>query len=180
MTAPQHDIAVHPKTAMPKSPLKGLQLSHVLSTQPSAIHDQQSFDFETMEIFAKAEKKRLGLLNSPSDECPQVLRTHKPSQASASGEVEPSGGNKMDFRLPAPRSMREHKLSQSNPRLRRHGGGKVALFEGLAGVSPASLSTGIAPPRPCTDASDLCLSTHLLSGSFMVLFSGSQLSSGLS
>ncbi|KAI9434486.1 hypothetical protein H4582DRAFT_2131065, partial [Lactarius indigo] len=129
MTAPQHDIAVHPKTAMPNSPLKGLQLSHVLSTQPSAIHDQQSFDFETMDIFAKAEKKRLGLLNSPSDECPQVLRTRKPSQASASGEVGSSGGNRMDFRLPASRSMQERKLSQRNARPRRHGSGKVTLFE---------------------------------------------------
>ncbi|KAI9434505.1 hypothetical protein H4582DRAFT_2100957 [Lactarius indigo] len=72
MTAPQHDIAVDPKTVIPKSPLKGPQLSHVLLTQPSAIHDQQSFDFETMEIFAKAEKKRLGFLNSPDKYTPSL------------------------------------------------------------------------------------------------------------
>ncbi|KAI9431320.1 hypothetical protein H4582DRAFT_2132991 [Lactarius indigo] len=131
MTAAQHDIAVHPKTVIPKSPLKGPQLFHVLSTQPPAIHDQQSFDFETMEIFAKEEKKHLGLLNSPSNEYPQVLRTREPSQANASGEVGSSGGSRMDFRLPAPRSMRERKLSQSKERPRRHGGRKVALFDGF-------------------------------------------------
>ncbi|KAH8985458.1 hypothetical protein EDB86DRAFT_2335350 [Lactarius hatsudake] len=112
--------------------------------QPSAIQGRQSFDFGTMEDFAKAEKKRLGLLNSPSDERPQVLRTRKPSQASASGDVGSSGGT--DFRLPAPRTMRERKLSQSNAMPRRHGGGKMALFEGLPGAPPASLSAGIAPP----------------------------------
>ncbi|KAI9436809.1 cora-domain-containing protein [Lactarius psammicola] len=99
-----------------------------------------------MENFAKAEKKRLGLLNSPSDERPQVLRTRKPSQASASGEVGSSGVNGTDFRLPAPRTARERKLSQSNAMPRRHGGGKMALFEGLPGAPPASLSAGIAPP----------------------------------
>ncbi len=114
--------------------------------QPSAIHGRQTFDFETMENFAKAEKKRLGLLNSPSDERPQVLRTRKPSQASASGEVGSSGVNGTDFRLPAPRTLRERKLSQSNAMPRRHGGGKMALFEGLPGAPPPSLSAGIAPP----------------------------------
>ena len=111
--------------------------------QPSAIHGRQTFDFESMENFAKSEKKRLGLLNSPSDERPQVLRTRKASQASASGEVGSSG---TDFRLPAPRTLRERKLSQSTPLPRRHGGGKMALFEGLPGAPPASLSAGLAPP----------------------------------
>ena len=114
--------------------------------QPSAIHGRQTFDFEIMESYAKAEKKRLGLLNSPTDERPQLLRTRKPSQASANGEVGSSGGNGTDFRLPAPRTMRERKLSQSNALPRRHGGGKMALFEGLPGAPPASLSAGIAPP----------------------------------
>ena len=114
--------------------------------QPSPIHGRQTFDFETMETFVKAEKKRLGLLNSPTDERPQVLRTRKPSQASANGDVGSSGGNGSDFLLPAPRTMRERKLSQSNALPRRHGGGKMALFEGLPGAPPASLSAGIAPP----------------------------------
>lgn len=114
--------------------------------QPSAVHGRQTFDFETMENFAKVEKKRLGLLNSPTDERPQVLRTRKPSQASASGDVGSSGGNGTDFRLPAPRTLRERKLSQSNAMPRRHGGGKMALFEGFSGAPPASLSAGIAPP----------------------------------
>ena len=56
--------------------------------QPSAIHGRQTFDFEAMEDFASEKKKRLGLLNSPSDERPQTLRTRKASQASpSSGEV---------------------------------------------------------------------------------------------
>ncbi|KAI9432445.1 hypothetical protein H4582DRAFT_2102257 [Lactarius indigo] len=91
MTAPQHDIAVHPKTVIPKSPLKGPQLSHVLLTQPSAIHNQQSFDFETMEIFAKAEKKRLGFLNSP-DKCQQccgLTSLRRRVQAYARAQTEP-------------------------------------------------------------------------------------------
>ena len=111
--------------------------------QPSVIHGRQTFDFEAMECYAKAEKKRLGLLNSPSDERPQVLRTRKASQASASGDV---GSSATDFRLPAPRTLRERKLSQSNALPRRHGGGKMALFEGLPGAPPPSLSAGIAPP----------------------------------
>ena len=112
--------------------------------QPSAIHGRQTFDFEAMEDFASAEKKRLGLMNSPSDERPQTLRTRKASQASASGgEV---GSSATDFRLPAPRTLRERKLSQSTPLPRRHGGGKMALFEGLPGAPPPSLSAGLAPP----------------------------------
>src|SRR6266404_7225787 len=115
--------------------------------QPSAIHGRQTFDFEAMEDFAKAEKKRLGLMNSPADERPQVLRTRKPSQVTVSGDVGFSGGSGTEFRLPAPRNVRERKLSQSNALPRRHGGGKMALFEGLPGAPPASLLTGgIAPP----------------------------------
>jgi len=115
--------------------------------QPSAIHGRQTFDFEAMEDFAKAEKKRLGLMNSPADERPQVLRTRKPSQVTVSGDVGFSGGSGTEFRLPAPRNVRERKLSQRNALPRRHGGGKMALFEGLPGAPPASLLTGgIAPP----------------------------------
>ncbi|KAH9010428.1 hypothetical protein EDB85DRAFT_1268458 [Lactarius pseudohatsudake] len=109
--------------------------------QPSAFHGRWSLDFGTMEDFAKAEKKRLSLLNSPSDERPQVLRTRKPSQASASGDVGSIGGT--DFRLPAPRTMLERKLGQSNAMPRRHGDGKMALFEGLPDASPASLTPGL-------------------------------------
>ncbi|KAI9430274.1 hypothetical protein H4582DRAFT_2214377 [Lactarius indigo] len=147
MTALQHDIAVHSKTVIPKSPFKGPQLFYVLSTQPSAIHNQHSFNFETMESFAKAEKKRLGLLNSLSGECPHVLRTRKPSQANVSGEVGSSSDNGTDFWLLAPHTMLERKLSQSNPRPRRHGGGSVALFRGLPGVLPASLSVVVRCDR---------------------------------
>ncbi|KAI9434418.1 hypothetical protein H4582DRAFT_2112537 [Lactarius indigo] len=126
------------------APPNTISMARCRFTNLPLFHGRQSFDFGTMEDFAKAEKKRLGLLNSPSDERPQVLRTRKPSQASASGEVGSSGGT--DFRLPAPRTMRERKLSQSNAMPRRHGGGKMALFEGLPGAPPASLSAGIAPP----------------------------------
>ncbi|KAH9054804.1 hypothetical protein EDB87DRAFT_1767499, partial [Lactarius vividus] len=56
---------------------------NTISTAPchfiSAIHSWQLFEFED---FAKAEapwpeKKRIGLLNSPSDECSHVLRIRK-------------------------------------------------------------------------------------------------------
>lgn len=107
--------------------------------QPPALLARQTFHFEAMEDFAVAEKMRLGL-----DERPQHLRLRKPSQVSA-GEVG-SSGSTTDFRLPAPRNLRERKLSHSNAVPRRHGGGKMALFEGTPGAPPASLAVGFAPP----------------------------------
>jgi magnesium transporter len=93
------------------------------------------------------EKTRLGLASSGPDERPQHLRIRKPSHASAIGEVGSSGGSgTTDFHLPTPHAMRERKLSQSNALPRRHGGGKMALFEGIPGAPPASLAAGLAPP----------------------------------
>jgi magnesium transporter len=105
-----------------------------------------TFNFQVMEDFAVAEKTRLGLANTV-DERFQHLRMRKPSQASAIAEVGSSGGSgTTDFRLPTPHALRERKLSQSNALPRRHGGGKMALFEGIPGAPPASLAAGLAPP----------------------------------
>ncbi|KAI9464291.1 hypothetical protein F5148DRAFT_1299927 [Russula earlei] len=112
--------------------------------QPSPLHGQQRFHFEAMEDFAMEEKTRLGLSNTLDNRL-QHLRVRKPSQISISGDMS-SGGSGADFRLPAPHAVRERKLSQSNALPRRHGGGKMALFEGLPGAPPASLTAGIAPP----------------------------------
>jgi magnesium transporter len=111
--------------------------------QPPILQGRQTFNFGAMEEFAKVEKTQLGLASSPFDERLPHLRVRKPSQVSADGEV---GGSGTEFRLPAPRNLRERKLSQSNAVPRRHGGGKMALFEGAPGAPPASLAVGIAPP----------------------------------
>lgn len=115
--------------------------------QPPAMLSRVAFNYQAMEDFAVAEKTRLGLSNSVPDERFYHLRMRKPSQASAIGEVGSSGGSgTTDFRLPTPHAMRERKLSQSNALPRRHGGGKMALFEGIPGAPPASLAAGLAPP----------------------------------
>ena len=114
--------------------------------QPPALLGRQTFNFGTMEDFAAAEKVRLGLVSSPTDERLQHLRVRKPSQVGTIDEVGSSGGNVTDFRLPAHHNLRERKLSQSNALPRRHGGGKMALFEGIPGAPPASLAAGFAPP----------------------------------
>jgi magnesium transporter len=115
--------------------------------QPPALLSRQNYNFHAMEDFAVAEKTRLGLASGGPDERPQHLRIRKPSQASALGEVGSSGGSgTTDFRLPTPHAMRERKLSQSNALPRRHGGAKMALFEGRPGAPPASLAAGLAPP----------------------------------
>jgi magnesium transporter len=115
--------------------------------QPPAMLSRVTFNFQAMEDFAVAEKTRLGLANNGPDERFQHLRMRKPSQASAIGEVGSSGGSgTTDFRLPTPHALRERKLSQSNALPRRHGGGKMALFEGIPGAPPASLAAGLAPP----------------------------------
>lgn len=114
--------------------------------QPPALLGRQTYDFAAMEDFAVAEKMRLGLASSPGDERLHPLRSRKPSQMSATGEVTSSAGTETDFCLPAPRALRERKLSQSNALPRRHGGGKMALFEGPPGAPPASLTGGFAPP----------------------------------
>ena len=105
-----------------------------------------TFNFQAMEDFAVAEKTRLGLASIPEERFEHV-RMRKPSQASAIGEVGSSGGSgTTDFRLPTPHALRERKLSQSNALPRRHGSGKMALFEGIPGAPPASLAAGLAPP----------------------------------
>lgn len=114
--------------------------------QPPAPICRQTFNFAAMEDFAVAEKTRLGLSSSPIDERLQHLRVRKPTQVYANGEVGSSGGSANDFRLPVPHVTRERKLSQSIALPRRHGGGKMALFEGIPGAPPASLATGLAPP----------------------------------
>jgi magnesium transporter len=111
--------------------------------QPPIPQGRQTFNFGAMEEFSKVEKTRLGLASSPIDERLPHLRVRKPSQVSADGEV---GGSGTEFRLPAPRNLRERKLSQSNALPRRHGSGKMALFEGTPGAPPPSLAVGIAPP----------------------------------
>ena len=113
--------------------------------QPPAPFCRQTFSFAAMEDFAMAEKTRLGLATSPIDERLQHLRVRKPSQVYANGDVG-SSGSANDFRLPAAHITRERKLSQSIALPRRHGGGKMALFEGIPGAPPASLATGLAPP----------------------------------
>jgi magnesium transporter len=100
-----------------------------------------------MEDFVVAEKSRLGLANGRPDDRFQHLRMRRPSQASPIGEGASGGGSGItDFRLPTPHNLRERKLSQSNALPRRHGGGKMALFEGIPGAPPASLAAGLAPP----------------------------------
>ena len=110
--------------------------------QPPAMLSRVTFNFQPMEDFAVAEKTRLGLSSGP-DERFHHLRMRKPSQAGAIDEVGSSGGSgTTDFRLPAPHAMRERKLSQSNALPRRHGSGKMALFES---APPPSLAAGFAP-----------------------------------
>jgi magnesium transporter len=112
--------------------------------QPHAMLSRVAFNYQAMEDFAVAEKTRLGLLSNSPDERFYHLRMRKPSQAGAIGES--GGSGTTDFRLPTPHAMRERKLSQSNALPRRHGGGKMALFEGIPGAPPASLAAGLAPP----------------------------------
>ncbi|KAI0265970.1 hypothetical protein BC834DRAFT_924182 [Gloeopeniophorella convolvens] len=97
-----------------------------------------------MEEFARAEKARLGIPTSPTDERPN-LRARRSLQAGFNGDAGP-GPSGTDFRLPAPRGLRERKLSQSNTAPRRQTGGKMALFEGAPGAPPPSLAGGIVPP----------------------------------
>ena len=115
--------------------------------QPPALLSRQTYNFQAMEDFALAEKTRLGLANDPPDDRFHHLRMRKPSQPSAIAEGASSGGSgATDFRLPTPHNLRERKLSQSNALPRRHGGGKMALFEGIPGAPPVSLSAVLAPP----------------------------------
>jgi magnesium transporter len=114
--------------------------------QPPGLLSRQTFNFQDMEDFAVAEKMRLGLESRPDDRF-RHLRMRKPSQPSAIGEGASSGGSGVtDFHLPTPHNQRERKLSQSIGLPRRHGGGKMALFEGIPGAPPASLAAGLAPP----------------------------------
>ena len=115
--------------------------------QPPALLSRQTFNFQAMEDFAVAEKTRLGLADDRPDDRFQHLRIRRPSQPAPIGEGASSGASGItDFRLPTPHNLRERKLSQSNALPRRHGGGKMALFEGIPGAPPASLATGLAPP----------------------------------
>jgi magnesium transporter len=120
--------------------------------QPPALLGRQIFNFGAMEDFAVAEKLRLGLA---TDEPFSPLRVRKPSQVSAIGEVGSSAGSGTDFCLPAPRTLRERKLSQSIGLPRRHGGGKMALFEGTPSAPPASLARGLAPLSVVPSFADL-------------------------
>jgi magnesium transporter len=113
--------------------------------QPPALIGRQTFNFSAMEDFAMGEKTRLGLASSPLDERLTHLRVRKSSQVYTNDDVG-SSGSANDFRLPAIHAMRERKLSQSNALPRRHGGGKMALFEGIPSAPPASLAGGLAPP----------------------------------
>src|SRR5579863_1729128 len=111
--------------------------------QPPALIGRQTFNFAAMENFAMTEKTRLGLASSPIDERLQHMRVRKSSKVYANDEVGSSGGSTNDFCLPATHAARERKLSQSIALPRRHGGGKMALFEGIPGAPPASLAAGL-------------------------------------
>ena len=128
--------------------------------QPPALLSQQTFNFEAMEDFAVAEKTRLGLANGGPDDRFQHLRMRKHSQQIAIGEGASGGGSGVtDFRLPTPHNLRERKLSQSNALPRRHGGGKMALFEGIPGAPPASLAAGLPPLSEVPSFADLSSAT---------------------
>jgi magnesium transporter len=115
--------------------------------QPPALLSRQTYNFQAMEDFALAEKTRLGLADERPDDRFQHLRIRKSSQPCTIPEGASSGGSGVtDFRLPTPHNLRERKLSQSNALPRRHGGGKMALFEGIPGAPPASLTAVLAPP----------------------------------
>ncbi|KAF9037806.1 cora-domain-containing protein [Hymenopellis radicata] len=98
-------------------------------------HPSASFDFSVMEDFAEVEKTNLGI-TSPTT----TKFVIPPPRASASGAPpeEPSDGPSA-FTIPTPRS-RQRKLSQSNsnPRMRKGAGKKLALFEGNAGIFTSS------------------------------------------
>ncbi len=102
------------------------------SYQANASRSQ--FDFSVMEDFAEVEKTNLGISS------PTTKFAIPPPRASASKAApeEPSDGPSA-FTIPTPRS-RQRKLSQSNsnPRMRKGAGKKLALFEGNAGILPSS------------------------------------------
>lgn len=94
------------------------------------------FDFAAMEEFASVEKTNLGIT------APSTKFSIPPSRDSGAGSppVEaPIDGPSSVFTIPSPRS-RQRKLSQSNsnPRMRKGRGKKLALFEGNDGSLPTS------------------------------------------
>ncbi|KAI0312285.1 hypothetical protein OF83DRAFT_670967 [Amylostereum chailletii] len=107
--------------------------------QPPTTGDRLSFRFGLMEEYARSEKSRLGLTSPTAEHAPHLRK--RPSVA-IDIEAGPSGAGKPlhdEFTLPAPRPLRERKLSQSNGPRRQ--GGKMALFEAATpGAPPPSLT----------------------------------------
>lgn len=107
--------------------------------QANASHS--TYDFSTMEAFAREEKATLGLPSSPVTHFTLPPRRNNPAPepvASTSTTDLPTS----DSNEATPRPMRQRKLSSSNaaPRRSRKGiGAKLALFEGSNGAPPASL-----------------------------------------
>ncbi|KAK0499719.1 hypothetical protein EDD18DRAFT_860624 [Armillaria luteobubalina] len=118
--------------------------------QANASHSR--FDFRTMEEFAETEKATLGI-SSPATKFVLPESRNLPNEGS-SDAAGPSV-----FTIPTPRTARQRKLSQSNtnPRMRKGIGKKLALFEGNAGAVPPSLpgrlgmSFGGTQPPSSTD-----------------------------
>ncbi|KAK0243117.1 hypothetical protein EDD85DRAFT_317023 [Armillaria nabsnona] len=100
--------------------------------QANASHSR--FDFRTMEEFAETEKATLGI-SSPATKF--VL----PELRNLPNEGPSDGAGPSVFTIPTPRTARQRKLSQSNtnPRMRKGIGKKLALFEGNTGAVPPSL-----------------------------------------
>ncbi|KAG7447515.1 cora-domain-containing protein [Guyanagaster necrorhizus] len=101
------------------------------------------FDFRMMEEFAETEKAALGI-SSPATKF--VLPEPRIGNLPNEGPSEGSGPSV--FTIPTPRTARQRKLSQSNsnPRMRKGIGKKLALFEGNAGTVPPSLPGRLGMP----------------------------------
>lgn len=120
--------------------------------QAQVSEDRPTYDFSTMEEFAKEEKGRLGI-HSPTSptsgfDFRNLGRPSTTTQTQLDENANPSGSNpppvsNSDFSIPfnMPRA-RQRKISQSQPGPRR---GKMALFE-QQGAPPPSL-TFRAPPH---------------------------------
>lgn len=101
-----------------------------------------NFDFSTMEEFASAEKKKLGLTSPMMTRfSPSAIRGKAPTTdlSSIPGQENQAEGPSDSS---SQRALRHRKLSTSNPnpRQRKGIGGKMALFESTSGEPPSSLS----------------------------------------
>ncbi|XP_006456749.1 hypothetical protein AGABI2DRAFT_188581 [Agaricus bisporus var. bisporus H97] len=102
-----------------------------------------NFDFSTMEEFAAAEKKRLGLSTPAARFASGTTRGKSSSfdiSSSTLGQENLPGGEPSESNSQRP--LRQRKLSSSSPRTRQRKGigAKMALFENTSGEPPSSLS----------------------------------------